>query len=530
METMILDNDYCDGDIRQYPKGGQYRQRISLSSKCGFVIGLFAILSTILTVVSMTLTLQVLRKLDAVDATLIKHIAELSEWKNIPGHQGIRPSGFSDPDNTDPTNVHADSSDIPSVHKEKCLTGAMFDSRMNGLYEMANATHVGVSIVTPLVQSVAQAAESETIFAGMKMIISNHTDDIHKNFTELFNDMKYLNKTVSLIQGSVDDIVVSSKQNGKTVQTQTEGISVRLDDLTYMLNETKSGVMVNTGLIAYIYKEDKEGKHHDVTRDIITDTIQEAITNSTVIINESYSSMVDKFAKTVVTNVKNTIGEVKYSLTNLNKAQMDAAKIEETLVKNISNISRDMRIGFNTIRGQLPPLIKNSAVMLGSIGKLLGQTSGISTQLDQHTALARYNFLSIMSRVTGINSSIPCYKAMRTTRVTWDEAKNKCKEEQGYLAEITDKRSLQYVKDVYYPGDHLWLGGTDKGSEGIWYWEHSKANMTVFDWKPGQPDNWRNGEHCMHTTSLGFNDVSCNGHLYFLCQRDDEQCGDWILK
>jgi len=70
-------------------------------------------------------------------------------------------------------------------------------------------------------------------------------------------------------------------------------------------------------------------------------------------------------------------------------------------------------------------------------------------------------------------------------------------------------------------GDFLWMGLTDKVSEGQYFWETSLTKLGSFaPWDAGQPDNYGNNEDCIHTKPTGWNDVPCTANYRYVCQMD----------
>ena len=64
-----------------------------------------------------------------------------------------------------------------------------------------------------------------------------------------------------------------------------------------------------------------------------------------------------------------------------------------------------------------------------------------------------------------------CYSWSTDTK-TWDEAEQFCKEKGGgHLASVTSKATNDYIAAELKLRDHeLWIGGSDKKSEGTWTW------------------------------------------------------------
>jgi len=108
-----------------------------------------------------------------------------------------------------------------------------------------------------------------------------------------------------------------------------------------------------------------------------------------------------------------------------------------------------------------------------------------------------------------------------TEKLTWTEAQQKCQEDGFHLAEINNDNELEFVKELV--GSHLaWLGGTDVDKEGDWRWVSSGLKVMASLWNTGEPNNYGNQEHCLHTdygiTSDGLNDRNCEDGIAFVCE------------
>ena len=68
-----------------------------------------------------------------------------------------------------------------------------------------------------------------------------------------------------------------------------------------------------------------------------------------------------------------------------------------------------------------------------------------------------------------------------------------------------------------------WIGATDQGREGRWYWAGSLATVGDFIWHVGQP-NAGTGSNCavlQNIKSWEFmgDDLPCSAEKYFICQK-----------
>ncbi|GFN89175.1 hypothetical protein PoB_001568100 [Plakobranchus ocellatus] len=97
-----------------------------------------------------------------------------------------------------------------------------------------------------------------------------------------------------------------------------------------------------------------------------------------------------------------------------------------------------------------------------------------------------------------------------------------CKAYKGYLVEINNMSEQVNLREILRRkgklADIIFTGFTDKGSEGKFYHINSRRRMPNLTWKEGNPDNWKNEEHCVNLAKDGINDLSCNSKGRYLCE------------
>merc|ERR550519_65094 len=135
---------------------------------------------------------------------------------------------------------------------------------------------------------------------------------------------------------------------------------------------------------------------------------------------------------------------------------------------------------------------------------------------------------------TYINMS--CLKFNTSSIMTWFEANIYCQQdEKAALVEVLTGEQMEFLSlqadmlDVMIGELHYWMGGSDLGREGQWYWNPSITEVGDFIWHDGEPD----GEY--DNNCMGFrpypNDpdavlthealaVPCTNKMYPICQRE----------
>ena len=116
-----------------------------------------------------------------------------------------------------------------------------------------------------------------------------------------------------------------------------------------------------------------------------------------------------------------------------------------------------------------------------------------------------------------------CYYWSKDTK-TWVEAEQFCKGEGGHLASVTSKAINDYIAAGLKQKDHfLWIGGSDKESEGIWKWSDGSA-WEFANWGTiggvQQPSN-HSGHDCLEyqRSDRTWNDLSCHNKRKYLCSK-----------
>jgi len=87
----------------------------------------------------------------------------------------------------------------------------------------------------------------------------------------------------------------------------------------------------------------------------------------------------------------------------------------------------------------------------------------------------------------------------------------KSKYARAHLASIHSSTEDSYVWRKT-PGEKIWLGGTDVGREGSWFWSNGSP-WTYSNWGSGEPDKGER-ENCLLISKNKWHDVTCDGDYW----------------
>ncbi|XP_052084069.1 pulmonary surfactant-associated protein D-like isoform X1 [Mytilus californianus] len=113
-----------------------------------------------------------------------------------------------------------------------------------------------------------------------------------------------------------------------------------------------------------------------------------------------------------------------------------------------------------------------------------------------------------------------CYNFQLNSKKTWNEAKIDCQRKGGFLVKIEDAVENWFLKS-FVSGGSVWIGAHDSTRESRFIWVSDNTPVTFSDWSPNQPDNWRNGEDCVHfqSGSNKWNDARCLHKMGYICEK-----------
>lgn len=119
--------------------------------------------------------------------------------------------------------------------------------------------------------------------------------------------------------------------------------------------------------------------------------------------------------------------------------------------------------------------------------------------------------------------------------LTWPDAREKCRDNGGYLAVIESEEENEFILEFFYQtigenycGAGPWIGLNDSDVEGVFTWEDGTALDGQFQgWSKNEPNNERSskkegGEDCVlldYQCQNGWNDAVCSEQNYFICEK-----------
>lgn len=112
-----------------------------------------------------------------------------------------------------------------------------------------------------------------------------------------------------------------------------------------------------------------------------------------------------------------------------------------------------------------------------------------------------------------------CYTFSRQ-RKGWFFAKEACYSVDGKLAEPKTSDQVNFLFSLTQ-GTRVWIGVTDRFTEGSYVWDSSREPVSYLPWEPGQPNNFLIDQDCVEIidTDPLFNDKPCFAEDAFVCEK-----------
>ena len=88
-----------------------------------------------------------------------------------------------------------------------------------------------------------------------------------------------------------------------------------------------------------------------------------------------------------------------------------------------------------------------------------------------------------------------------------------------------------WIKLESKQSEEFWIGLTDSREEGVYQWRSGRPLSMELGkhWKYGEPDNYKNRQHCIQMYNLEINDKECRNYRDFVCERRNiTSGGGWV--
>ncbi|XP_062581589.1 uncharacterized protein LOC134243346 [Saccostrea cucullata] len=174
----------------------------------------------------------------------------------------------------------------------------------------------------------------------------------------------------------------------------------------------------------------------------------------------------------------------------------------------------------NKFVGEIPHLEKN---IPSDTFTSLGYLMGLKIRPFSHEILHMFKDRRVCCTSQWMRFSNKCYLFVTRYPLNWINAMTFCKAYGAKLAEVKSASENNFLRhEAKRLRGSFWLGGSDIIMEGTWKWMTSDTRIYYFTLIPGQPDNHRGNEHCLHLVSSHlnyWNDDACNKKYNFISEK-----------
>ncbi|WAR26263.1 FCER2-like protein [Mya arenaria] len=331
--------------------------------------------------------------------------------------------------------------------------------------------------------------------------------------------LNQLSKKVNLLEAKVDYEMLNLKHDIETVV-------VNVSD---MMSGDFCGICVNN-TNTVLTKSDADNNQGGLTRQEKGDTskmqgfklqIRQAFAKEKLFLDEFKTDITEK-----TTRIETKFDDFKQLLRESDSKQ-------EHMLGRTAQLSE----GVDALNASLNESNENTAHLETEMAKMKKENvevGGMLKEVENTLTRMNQNYESMKSDVNNLKrafnetlvdmaESIDMIKKMfskgRTACIDLN-AVQKCSElisgDHSKLLEIESKEENDFIAKNF-KNKGKWLGGSDKKSEGTWYWISDQRVWTESDfkaWHAGEPNDDNDGEDCLHLKASGtWNDIPCNSEL-----------------
>ncbi|XP_062334180.1 CD209 antigen-like protein C [Osmerus eperlanus] len=182
-----------------------------------------------------------------------------------------------------------------------------------------------------------------------------------------------------------------------------------------------------------------------------------------------------------------------------------------------------LETSYNTLTAERDQLERERGQLENNYKTLIEERDQLKHKSDQLTERIRVIAKTCPQGWEKFGTS--CYY-ISTEKKTWEESRQDCLNRGADLVVIDSREEQSFLLSF---GTTVWIGLTDKDTEGIWTWvDRSLTNGSPKFWADGEPnDAHKEGEDCAELYFLprkplmSWNDIPCSFKNHAVCEKQD---------
>ncbi|XP_059180156.1 CD209 antigen-like protein A [Centropristis striata] len=113
------------------------------------------------------------------------------------------------------------------------------------------------------------------------------------------------------------------------------------------------------------------------------------------------------------------------------------------------------------------------------------------------------------------------YYYISSSKKSWQDSRSDCQQRDPDLLIINSKEEQEFIRRFQKP---IWIGLTDRDTEGVWKWVDGSPLTTRF-WTSGEPNSYQGrNEDCAltnyHNYEDSWNDAVCDNENFWVCEKN----------
>uniref|UniRef100_A0A667ZCU4 C-type lectin domain-containing protein n=1 Tax=Myripristis murdjan TaxID=586833 RepID=A0A667ZCU4_9TELE len=137
-------------------------------------------------------------------------------------------------------------------------------------------------------------------------------------------------------------------------------------------------------------------------------------------------------------------------------------------------------------------------------------------ELQEEVKILSGNITEKVCRSGWIKYRKSCYY-ISTSRKTWSKSRQDCQDRGADLVIINSREEQTFLSRF---NERLWIGLSDRQSEGNWKWVDGTDLVGDGFWQAGEPNDDRGKEDCVEVARQTdeWNDLPCSTTVYWACE------------